>query len=162
MDELLAQVAEQTGVPADMLERAARARAGASGTTPEAIVAGWAGAPVPEAGAAPAAAPSAPAAEAAAPTAPEEPSLGVEVLEPATAVPEPEAEPEPEPEPQPEPTPVPEPEPLPEPTPEPVQIPAAPGDPMPDPAPEEIPMSGVATALSDAEEPAVAAEKRSS
>lgn len=50
MDELLKQVEAQTGIPADMLERAAQARAGAEGTTAEAIVAGWAGAPLPEAG----------------------------------------------------------------------------------------------------------------
>lgn len=51
MDEQLNQIAEQTGVPADLLERAARARAAAQGVAAEALVAGWAGgdAPAPEA-----------------------------------------------------------------------------------------------------------------
>lgn len=105
MDELLAQVSAQTGVPVDMLERAARARAGAAGTTAEAVVAGWAGAPVPESGgASPAPSPApAPAEAAAAPAAAEAPSLGVEVLEPSAepAAPPPEPMPEPQPEPEP-------------------------------------------------------------
>ena len=101
MQELLQQIADQTGVPVDMLERAARARAGATGSTPEAIVAEWAGAPVP-AGDGDAAAPSAPAPEAsAAPepipvdeTADAPEALSVEVLEPEAPVGE-EREPEP-------------------------------------------------------------------
>jgi hypothetical protein len=97
VDELLQQVAEQTGIPADMLERAAQARAEASGTSAEAIVAGWAGAPIPEAGAAPAAAAVTPAAASAAAAIVEAaPSLSVEVLEPV--VPAEESEPAPEPE----------------------------------------------------------------
>jgi len=103
VDELLKQISDQTGVPVDMLERAAAARAAAASTTTEAVVAGWAGAPVPTGDAAPAtpaAAPAAPApvvasASAAPPTA----GLGVEVLEPAAPEPEKPAEdPTPEPE----------------------------------------------------------------
>ena len=45
MDELLNQIAEETGVPADLLERAARARATAQGVDAAGLVAGWAGAP---------------------------------------------------------------------------------------------------------------------
>ena len=103
MQELLQQIADQTGVPVDMLERAARARAGATGATPEAIVAEWAGAPVP-AGGDDAAAPSAPApAASVAPepipvgeTADAPEALSVEVLEPEAPVAE-ERETEPEP-----------------------------------------------------------------
>ncbi len=62
MQDQLNQIAEQTGVPADLLERAARARADKEGVAVEALVAGWAGgdAPAP----APAPAPEAPAAAA--------------------------------------------------------------------------------------------------
>jgi ribosomal protein L12E/L44/L45/RPP1/RPP2 len=56
MDELLNQIASDTGVPADLLERAARARANASGVDVDALVAGWAGGEAP----APAAPPLAP------------------------------------------------------------------------------------------------------
>ena len=67
MQEQLNQIAEETGVPAELLERAARARATATGVDAEALVSGWAG------GEAPAAAPAeptpAPAAAAAAPAA---------------------------------------------------------------------------------------------
>ena len=103
MDELLQQVADQTGIPVDMLLRAAEARAAASSATTEVIVAGWAGVSVPE-GAAPAQAAAA-VPEAAA--APEEvatadapaAALSVEVLEPeAPAEIKAEAEPEAEPE----------------------------------------------------------------
>ncbi len=109
MDELLKQVSDQTGIPVDMLERAAAARADATATTTEAVVAGWAGAPVPSGDAAPATpaaadtsaapAPVAPAAVSA-PATPAVPSLGVEVLQPAAPEPEVPAEdltPEPEP-----------------------------------------------------------------
>jgi hypothetical protein len=96
VDELLQQVSEQTGIPVDMLERAAQARAGAGGTTAEAVVAGWAGAPVPAAGEPAAPAPAAPAAAPAPAAAEEAPaSLEVEVLaaaEPAAEEPEPEPE----------------------------------------------------------------------
>jgi len=62
MDEYLSQVAEQTGVPADLLERSARARAAAQGSEVESVLAAWAGGEVvaPAAPAAPA--PAAPAA----------------------------------------------------------------------------------------------------
>ena len=99
MDELLQQVSDQTGIPVDMLERAASARADATGTSAEAVVAGWAGAEVPVAGpaeaaaVAPAAAPTITAAPAAAPA----PALAVEVLESEAPAPAPEPEPEPEP-----------------------------------------------------------------
>lgn len=100
MDDLLQQLADQTGIPADLLQRSAEARAEATGGAAEAIVAGWAGAPVPDAGA-PAAAVPAAATAAAAPAAAaveEAPSLDVEVLEPVAAAEEVEVEPEPEPE----------------------------------------------------------------
>jgi len=83
-----------------MLERAARARAGASGTSAEAIVAGWAGAPIPEAGAASVATAPAAAPSAAAPVEEAVSGLSVEVLEPAAETEESEQEPEPEPEPE--------------------------------------------------------------
>ena len=63
MQEQLNQIAEQTGVPSDLLERAARARAEKQGVAVEALVTGWAGGEAP-APAAPAAAPE-PAAAAA-------------------------------------------------------------------------------------------------
>ncbi len=68
MDEQLSQIAEQTGVPADLLERAARARAAAQGVAVEALVTGWAG------GEAPASAPAPAPAEPAAPAAAEPPA----------------------------------------------------------------------------------------
>ena len=40
MEELLNQIAEDTGVPSDLLERAARARATAQGVDVDALVAG--------------------------------------------------------------------------------------------------------------------------
>jgi hypothetical protein len=43
MNEQLQQIAADTGVPSDLLARAAEARAKAAGSSPEAIVAGWAG-----------------------------------------------------------------------------------------------------------------------
>jgi len=69
MDEHLNQVSEETGVPADLLERAARARAQSQGVAVDALVAGWAG------GEAPTSAPAAPAeaAPAEVPAAPTEP-----------------------------------------------------------------------------------------
>jgi hypothetical protein len=67
MKELLNQIATDTGVPADLLERAARARANAQGTDVDALVAGWAGGEAPAAAepvpTPPAAAEPAPAAE---------------------------------------------------------------------------------------------------
>ena len=73
MQELLSQIAENTGVPADLLERAARARATATGVDVDALVAGWAGgeAPAPAAPVPAAAAPAAAAPAAAPPAAPE-------------------------------------------------------------------------------------------
>ncbi len=66
MDELLNQIADETGVPADLLERAARARATAQGVDVGGLVAGWAGGDTgqtpPPAAAPPAAPPPAPAA----------------------------------------------------------------------------------------------------
>jgi hypothetical protein len=59
MKELLSQIAADTGVPADLLERAARARANAQGIDADALVAGWAGGEAPAAPAAPAAPPTA-------------------------------------------------------------------------------------------------------
>jgi mono/diheme cytochrome c family protein len=51
MEELLAQIAADTGVPAELLERAARARATAQGVDVDALVFGWAGDEVPAAAA---------------------------------------------------------------------------------------------------------------
>lgn len=102
MDELLSKIADATGVPSDLLDRAVRARAAAAGKSVEALAAEWAGEPVPEGGSAPAPAPAAPQAAPAAP-APEaaETPKGpvVEVLEPTAAPPAPVVEAEPEPEP---------------------------------------------------------------
>ncbi len=83
MDEQLNQVAEQTGVPAALLERAAKARAASQGIAVEALVAGWAGGAAPAAPAAPA--PAAPAPAAPAPAAPAPP----EAAAPAPAAPAP-------------------------------------------------------------------------
>lgn len=93
MEELLNQISAETGVPADLLERAARARAAARGVSPDALVAGWAGgeAPTaPEVGAPeePVAAPEQPAPEVGAPApsaaAPEPPTPEVAAPAPAT------------------------------------------------------------------------------
>lgn len=104
MDELASRVAEEYGYPADLVERAAAARAQASGTTKEGLLQQWSGGEA--AAPAPAAAEPAPAAAepAAAPEPPAETGPKVEVLEPvaADAEPEPAAEPvveEPEPQP---------------------------------------------------------------
>jgi hypothetical protein len=51
MEELLAQIAADTGVPAELLERAARARATAQGVDVDALVSGWAGGEAPAAAA---------------------------------------------------------------------------------------------------------------
>ena len=114
MEELLHELSSRTGVPTDLLERAAAARATALGVSPDAVVAQWTGGEVPdtppttpppppaEAAASPVAAttpePSAAAATSAAepvPTAPGvevlEPEVSADVEEPADA--EPEAEP---------------------------------------------------------------------
>ncbi len=116
MEELLHELSSRTGVPTDLLERAAAARATALGVSPDAVVAQWTGGEVPdaprttlppssaEAAASPVAAtapgPSAAAATPAAepvPTAPGvevlEPEVSADAEEPADA--EPEAEPEP-------------------------------------------------------------------
>lgn len=61
MDELIAAAAAATGMPESMVKRSAAARAKAQGTTVEAVLAEWAGVPVPEG-----AASAAPAGEAAA------------------------------------------------------------------------------------------------
>lgn len=91
MDEQIQRVAEQTDVPADLLQRAARARATAAGTSAEAVVAKWVGEEVGAAAAAPAAAPAPAAPAAPAPAAPPEPDSSapaVEVLEPVAVVPD--------------------------------------------------------------------------
>lgn len=65
MEEHLNQIADETGVPAELLERAARARATVKGVDAEAVVSGWTGGEAPAAPAAAAAAPTpAPAATA--------------------------------------------------------------------------------------------------
>ena len=69
MQDHLNQIAEQTGAPAELLERAARARAAVQGVDVESLVLGWAGgeaatpAPAPAAPAVPAPAAPTPAAE---------------------------------------------------------------------------------------------------
>ena len=64
MQDKLNQIAEETGVPADLLERAARARAEKRGVAVEALVSGWAGGEAPAAAPPPAPEPAAPAAPA--------------------------------------------------------------------------------------------------
>ena len=106
MDELLQTIAEQKGYPTDLVERAASARAKASGTSTEAILRSWAGVgDAPDAPPAPAATPAAPVEEAAAPAPVEAEPSGpkVEVLapsepasDPAMAESDAEAETEPE------------------------------------------------------------------
>lgn len=54
MEELLNQISADTGVPADLLERAARARAAVRGVGADALVASWAGGEAPAPAAAPA------------------------------------------------------------------------------------------------------------
>ena len=101
MDELLNKIADETGVPSELLDRAARARAAARGVGADVVAAEWAGESVPDATVAPAPAAPAAAPEPAAPAAEPEAPTGpvVEVLEPTAEppTPEPEAEPEPEP-----------------------------------------------------------------
>jgi hypothetical protein len=86
MEQLISQIAESLGYPADMVERSAAARAVAEGVSTEDVLRRWAGdeaapAAAPAAASAPAT-PAAPAAEA--PSAPAEPSgPDVEVLAPA-------------------------------------------------------------------------------
>ncbi len=58
MNEFLNQIAADTGVPAELLERAARARATSQGVDVDALVAGWAGGEAPASAPAPAAAPA--------------------------------------------------------------------------------------------------------
>ncbi|NNF65556.1 MAG: c-type cytochrome [Acidimicrobiia bacterium] len=97
MQEQLASISAELGVPTDLVERAARARATATGTTVEQIVAAWSGGEAaPAAAAPPAASAAAPAAApaAAAPAAPAGPI--VEIFEPTAAPPEVEVEVEPE------------------------------------------------------------------
>jgi mono/diheme cytochrome c family protein len=97
MDELLEQISAESNVPASLLERAAAARAAASGVSTEDLVRRWAGvsgdaAPEP----APAAAAPAPPPAAADPSPEPAAEPAVEVLEPTAPVPEPEpSEPEP-------------------------------------------------------------------
>jgi len=86
MDELAARVADEFGYPADLVERAAAARAQASGTTTEGLLQQWAGgeaaapAPVATAEAPPAVEPAA-----AEPEIIEDAGPQVEVLEPVAA-----------------------------------------------------------------------------
>lgn len=89
MQEQLAAIASQLGIPVEMIERSARARAATTGSTIEAIVAAWSGGEAPAAAAAPSASPAAaatpvaPAAVAAAPSGPI-----VEIFEPSAPTPE--------------------------------------------------------------------------
>ena len=101
MEELLSKISEDTGVPTDLLERAAQARAAARGVGTDVIVSEWTGEPIPEAAAAtpaPAPPPATPVAPAPEPETPPGPS--VEVLEPTAEPPAPsdtdEADEEPE------------------------------------------------------------------
>jgi len=65
MQDQLSQISEQAGVPAELLERSARARAATEGVEPDAVVARWAGGESAPAAAAPAeAAPAAASASA--------------------------------------------------------------------------------------------------
>lgn len=103
MDEQLEQLAAELGVPADLISRAAAARASASGVGVEALVAGWAGSEAPAA--APAAEPAAsgepapassdPVPSDAAPAASAAPAAPAEVASPAVEVLEGEAPPTP-------------------------------------------------------------------
>ncbi len=95
MEELLQQLFEQTGIPVEMLDRAARARSTAKGITPEAVVAGWAGVEIPAESASPATSPvvEAPAAETVSVELEDAP-ISVEVLEPEAEPPELAIEPE--------------------------------------------------------------------
>ncbi len=107
-DQLLSAASEAMSAPESMVARSARARASATGVTPEQILAEWAGVDpgdAPAAPAAPAAAPAEPAlAEPAAAESPAVPPpaavVDVEVVAPVAATAEAEAEPEPEPEPE--------------------------------------------------------------
>ncbi|MCH7668460.1 MAG: cytochrome c [Acidobacteria bacterium] len=79
MDQSLNKISDEYGYPADLVSRAAAARAQVEGISREAVAARWAGEEVPEGGAAPAAAPAAVATtqdDAATPA-----GLDVEVLE---------------------------------------------------------------------------------
>ena len=100
MEQFLEQLESNLGVPAELFERAASARAGASGATAENVVRAWAGAGDAPASATPAAETpaAAPATEEPAAPAIEAPSgPAVEVLEATEPVPEPEEAPEAEP-----------------------------------------------------------------
>ena len=92
MEQFLSQLESSLGIPATLIERAAAARAAASGSTTENVVRSWAGAEAAPAGDAPAPAPaaeqSAPAAAEPAVAAEPEPELAVEVLEAFAPVPE--------------------------------------------------------------------------
>ena len=83
MDQILEQLESSLGVPVELLERAASARAAVAGSSAENIARSWVGeAPVDSAAAPePAPAPAAPAAESEPAAEPEEPELEVEVLE---------------------------------------------------------------------------------
>jgi len=87
MDEQIQRVAEETEVPADLLQRAAKARATAAGTSAEAVVAKWVGEEVGAAAAAPAAAPAPAAPEPVAAPEPDSSEPAVEVLEPVAVAP---------------------------------------------------------------------------
>lgn len=102
MNELINKVAEERGYPADLVMRAAQARAKAMGVPTETLVAKWAGVEageIPAPAAAPAAeAPAAAAAPAPAAEAPSGPSVEVLAPEPAEEPAEASVAPEPEPE----------------------------------------------------------------
>lgn len=94
MEQFLQQLEDSMGIPASLVERAAKARAGAMGVSTESVVRSWAGvgdAPAPAAAPAdaPAAAPSPAPAAAAAPAAP---ALEVEILDSLEPLPEDEEE----------------------------------------------------------------------
>lgn len=94
MEQLLQQLEASLGIPAELIERAAKARAGAMGASTENVVRAWAGVgDAPIASAAPAeAAPSAPATAPAAAPAPAAPALELEVLDSLEPVPDEEQE----------------------------------------------------------------------
>lgn len=102
-DQLLAAASQAMSAPETIVGRSARARASATGVTPEQVLAEWAGV---DAGDTPAAAPAAAAPEAAAPAEPVAAvpavEVDVEVIPPAveSTAPEPEEEPELEEEPE--------------------------------------------------------------
>ena len=110
-DQLLSAASQAMSAPEAIVARSARARASATGATPEQILAQWAGVDPGDAPAAPAAAavepaPAQPASAEPAAAPPPAAAVDVEVVAPVAATVEAEAEPEPEPEPEPDEEPV--------------------------------------------------------